>query len=172
MTRMVAPIPPNPHQRADYIVRKLEQLIRDGKTVGGGMSFSTWQQLARAELANAFADIEKTKLRMAEDRTAKRLMAACAAAVVTIGFWGVVMAADQSFGRLPAILIFASGLVLIFAAGEWGLRRKLARHKAHQRLERFQRIEDLDKQIKRLENDLRKKLDRVKEEAEKAGLTR
>jgi len=169
---MVAKIPPTPHQRADYIVRKLEQMIRDGKTVGGGMSFSSWQQMARAELANAFADIERNKLRLAEDRTAKRLMASAAAALVTIGFWGVVMAADQSFGRLPAILIFASGLVLVAAASEWGLRRSMARHKAAQRFDRFQRIEDLDKQIKKMEAELRRKLERVKEEAAKAGPVR
>jgi len=38
-------------------VRKLEQFIREGKSEHG-LSFKTWQAMARAEIANAFADLD------------------------------------------------------------------------------------------------------------------
>lgn len=37
---------PTPEQRAEFIVRELEEFIRKNRTVGG-MSFSEWQDMAK-----------------------------------------------------------------------------------------------------------------------------
>ena len=33
---------PTPDERAEYVIRRLEQFIRDGRTVDEGMSFKIW----------------------------------------------------------------------------------------------------------------------------------
>ena len=37
---------PTPQERADVIVKRLEQIIRGGKSDRGGISFKRWQELA------------------------------------------------------------------------------------------------------------------------------
>ena len=43
---------PSPEQRADFVVKRLEQFIREGRTVGEGMSLKQWMDMARYEIAN------------------------------------------------------------------------------------------------------------------------
>lgn len=164
---------PTPEQRADFLVRKLEQLIRDGRsyTAGkGGMSFSTWQAMARVEIANAFADQEKRAAKARSDRFARRLLITTASCLTTIGFWGAVVAIDKNFGQLAALALFVSGLLLLAVASEWGIRKAASHWVDKERLRRFERVEDIDKRIKQLERDMQKKHDRLKEKAENSGL--
>ena len=161
--------PPSPGQRADFLVRKLEQFIRDGKTEKGGMSFATWQQLAREEISSAFAEIEKERLTAKEDRVVKRMLDIAASAVVTIGFWGVIMAVLGNFGMVPATILTLAGFALLVIAGEWSLRKAASRYRDEQRLHRFYRIEDFDKKIKKFENEMKKRHERAKEESRKIG---
>jgi hypothetical protein len=152
---------PSPQERADYIVRKLEQFIRAGKSEGG-LSFKTWQALARAELANAFADLEQRRARQRADLTMRRILVVAASSLVTIGFWGAVLAVDHRYGQVPALLLFVAGLVLAAMAMELGIRHALGRLERRRRRAAFGRIENFDRQLQQLEAEIRRR-------SEKAG---
>ncbi|MGE5505942.1 MAG: hypothetical protein ACM31L_16090 [Actinomycetota bacterium] len=154
---------PTPEQQADYLVRKLEQTIRDNRTVKG-MSFRTWQAIAREEIVNAIKANEKRRLQ--DERSTSKVVLVGASAVVTIGFWGALVAVERHWGGVAAMVFLAAGAALAFATLEWGVKRLSRRWAAQKRMERLANIEDLDKRIKRMEADMKKKLDRVKEKME------
>lgn len=156
---------PTPQQRAEYLVRKLENFIRDGKSARG-MSFKTWQAMARAELTNAFADLDQRLLCSRHDATVKRLVVMGTTTVVTIGFWGTVVVVDHRFGMLAAWICAAGGVLLAGVVGEIAFRRLATRYKTVARQKGFERIEDFDQQLKRLENEIWLKLKKAKEKAE------
>ncbi|HXP95182.1 MAG TPA: hypothetical protein VN809_00620 [Telmatospirillum sp.] len=156
---------PSPEQRADYLVRKLESLIREGKTERG-MSFKTWQALARAELFNAFTDFERQLERSRHDATGKRLILLGVSTVVTIGFWGTALTVDRHYGTMAAQIFTGAGFVALCVLGEIAFRRMATRYRTVAREKRFERIEDFDKQLKRLEAEIWLKLKRAKEQAE------
>ena len=146
---------PSPQHRADYIVRKLEQFIREGKT-GRGMSFKTWQALARAELTNAFVDLEQGQARRRADLTMRRILIVGAASLVTIGFWGAVLTVDRHYGQVSAVLLTIAGLVLAALLLEFVLRRALNHLTLQRRKAAFGRIEEFDRQLKKLEAEIRR----------------
>jgi hypothetical protein len=141
---------PTPEQRADYVIRKLEQLIRDGRSVRG-MSFKTWQSLARAELTNAFADFERQLVKGRQDAVGRRLVLVGVTAVVTVGFWGAALSIDRRYGDLAAEICIGAGLLGVAALVEILLRRMARRYQAVAREKRFERIEEFDRLLKRLE---------------------
>lgn len=155
---------PTPAQRAEFIVRKLEQFIREGKNQRG-MSFKTWQAMARAELTNSFAEQEKRMIRRHGDLLIKRLIVTIAAALVTIGFWGVVMSVDRNFGGLAAMIMFGSGLLLLAVGLEVGVRRVVSSIRTQSRLRGLDRIANYDDQLKLLETALWRKLKKTREHA-------
>jgi hypothetical protein len=155
---------PSPQERADYLVRKLEQFIREGKTEHG-MSFKTWQGMSRAELVNSFADIEARQDRRRADVTIRRMLIVAAAAIVTIGFWGTVMAVDRRYGWVAAVLLVVSGLILAGLALELGLRQALNRLSTRRRKAGFGRIADFDRQLKQLETEIRRQVEKAKDKA-------
>ena len=157
---------PTPEQQADYLVRKLEQTIRDNRTVRG-MSFATWQAIAREEIANAIRAAERKYV--VHDRTVGRLVLVSSSALVTIGFWGAVVAVDRAYGGPAALAALGAGLALFVVGADWGVRKATARWAKKRRDERLARIEDLDRRIKRLEHDLKKKHDRLKDRMEEVG---
>jgi len=148
---------PTPQERAEYLIRRLEQFIRDGRTVRG-VSFRDWQAMAKAEFVNAFAEVEQRKREIQRDTNMRRLLLVAASTLVTIGFWGGVMALDHSRTWLAALIMLASGTVLLFVAGDFGIRRLWARGAAAQRRERFARIESFDRQLRQMEAEIRQKL--------------
>ena len=44
---------PTPHERADLVVRRLEDFIRKGRTEDGGINFRKWQEMAAVESISA-----------------------------------------------------------------------------------------------------------------------
>jgi hypothetical protein len=158
---------PTPEQQADYLVRKLEQTIRDNRTVKG-MSFRTWQTIAREEISNAIRAAEKRHVQ--HDRTISRALLLGAAAFVSIGFWGAVVAVDRSYGGLAALVSLGAGSVLFFIGADWGIKRASAGWSKTKRAERLANIEDLDRRIKRMEEAMRKKEARTKERMEELGM--
>ncbi|NFV80458.1 hypothetical protein [Magnetospirillum aberrantis] len=157
---------PTPEQQADYLVRKLEQTIRDNRTVKG-MSFRTWQAIAREEITNAIRAVEK---RHADhDRSVGRGLVVAAASLVSIGFWGAVVAVDHAYGGIAALVALVAGAALFFVGVEWGLRRVGGDWSRRRRAERLAHIDDLDRRIKRMEETLRKKHDRLKDRMEEMG---
>ena len=159
---------PTPQDRADYLVRKLEQFIKEGRTVRG-VSFRDWQTMARAELANSFAEVEKRRIEIQKDLPVRRLLLVASVALVTIGFWGGVMALDRNREWVAALIMLASGIVLLAYAGDLGIRRLWQRGAAQKRRERFERIENFDRQLRQLEAEIRQKLKQTEADAKKAG---
>jgi hypothetical protein len=157
---------PTPEQQADYLVRKLEQTIRDNRTVKG-MSFRTWQAIAREEIVNAIRANEKRRFQ--DERSTSKVLLVGSSAVVTIGFWGALVAVERHWGGVAAMVFLAAGAALCFATIEWGARRLGRRWTAQKRIERLANIEDLDRRIKRMEADMQKKHDRLKEKMEEFG---
>ncbi len=157
---------PTPEQQAEYLVRKLEQTIRDNRTVRG-MSFATWQAIAREELTNALRAAERRQVE--GGRMLARSLLVGAASLVTIGFWGAVVAVDRSWGGAAALASLGAGLALFVVVAQWGISRAAAGWARRTRVERLGRIEDLDRRIKRLEAVLQKKHDRLKDKMDEFG---
>lgn len=157
---------PTPEQRADYLVRKLEQYIRDGRTVRG-VSFRDWQTMARNEFANSFAETDMRREKVRKDLSMRRLLLVAAVTLVTIGFWGGVMAFDKNRNWMSALTLLGSGTVLLFFVGDFGVRHLWSRRIDKQRKQRFDRIENFDRQLKQLEADARLKVKLAEAEARK-----
>jgi hypothetical protein len=154
---------PSPEQQADYLVRKMEQTIRDNRTVKG-MSFRTWQNSAREEIANAIRSSEKRYVE--HDRTVGRVILVAASSLVTIGFWGAMVAVNRAYGAIAAVIALVAGAALFFVAAEWGMKRAMGNYVTRKRHERLANIEDLDRRIKRMEQEMQKKHDKLKEKME------
>jgi len=145
---------PTPEQRADYVLYRLEQFIREGRTVGEGLSFRKWKIMARAEIANNIAEVELGK--KTEDRTEKRLLFTFGASLITIGFWGTAVSLTKVGYLAGALVIGFSGLALIGVASEWQIRKWFTRKRAKERHRTLRRVEDLNRRIKKLERELEK----------------
>jgi len=158
---MMASPGPTPEQQAEYLVRKLEQTIRERRGADG-MSFRSWQAIAREEIANALRDAERRQ--RGWERIVTRLVLTAAAALTTIGFWGALVAVDHSRSGLAAIISLVAGLALLFAASDWGLARFSAARAGFRRRASLAAIEDLDLRIKRMEAALRRKADKLEDE--------
>jgi len=50
---------PTPDERAEFVILRFEQFIRDGRKVAEGMSFNIWQSMAKTEIAGT---INKTDI--------------------------------------------------------------------------------------------------------------
>ncbi|OAN52713.1 hypothetical protein A6A04_15545 [Paramagnetospirillum marisnigri] len=154
---------PTPEQQTDYLVRKLEQTIRDNRTVKG-MSFRTWQAIAREEIYNAMRANEKRQRQ--HDQTVNRLVLVAASSLVTIGFWGAMVAVNSAYGGVAAVITLVAGAALFFVTADWGIKRFVSGYAREKRAERLAHIEDLDKRIKRMERDMEKKAKWLKEKME------
>ncbi len=154
---------PTPEQQTDYLVRKLEQTIRDNRTVKG-MSFRTWQAIAREEILTAMRSNEK-RLHV-HDQTVNRLVLVAASSLVTIGFWGAMVAVNSAYGGVSAIVTLVAGAALFFVTADWGIKRFVSGYNKEKRVERLAHIEDLDKRIKRMEHEMTKKAKWLKEKME------
>ena len=159
---------PTPDERAEYVILRLEQFIRDGRTLDEGMSFKKWQAMAKTEIAIAFAEAENSQDH--DEINSRRVLFIAAAAMITIGFWGTAVRLHD-VGRLAAgIVCFVAGLTLILVAGGWRYRKWDNRRKSKERRRRLARIENLNKRIKRLENDLEKEEETLEEMLRKRRL--
>jgi hypothetical protein len=149
-------------------VRKLEQFIKDGRTVRG-VSFRDWQAMARSELANSFAEVDRRRIEIQKDLAVRRLLLIASVTLVTIGFWGGVMALDKSREWLAALIMLAAGIVLLAYACDFGIRSLWNRGAAKKRKQTFERIENFDKQLRQLEAEIRQKVKQTEADAREAG---
>jgi len=144
---------PSPEQRADFVVKRLEQFIREGRTLAEGMNLKQWQDMARFEIANALIAAEN--VHRDKDVISKRLLFTIAASLVTIGFWGTLFAFDKVHYLVVAIIFALTGIILLAIVGEWRLMKYFRRHQARQRQQSLYRVEDLTRRIKRMEKELK-----------------
>ena len=152
--------------RADYIVVRLEQFIRDGRKDEQGMSFDKWKQMARSEIAIAVAEAELSQQH--DELHSKRVLFVAASSMITIGFWGTVTSLDKIDYLVGAVICGLAGILLILAVGDWRIRSWSERRQAKKRREIVNRIEGLNKRIKRLEKELDAEADEYEDLMKKA----
>lgn len=162
-----------PEERAAYAVWRLEQFIREGRATDQGMSLRQWQEMARAEIADAIVEAETHHQK--DFIVTQRMLFIVASALITIGFWGALWAYDKAHYLTVAIICVASGLALLGSIGEWRIRKVIRRREARKRKDALGRIEDLTIKIRRLERELEdeaKELEKKVEESVKKATKR
>ena len=148
---------PTPDERAEMVVKRLEMFIRENRTEQGGMSFRKWQDLARAEIVAAILEDERDWRK--DDSFMTKLYAATAAAVVTIGMWGTVMAFLNSKSHtIEGVILFGGGMALCAVAGSYGTWKAFKRFRKNRRDERMDRVRTMDTKLKHLDRDLEKRV--------------
>lgn len=152
---------PTPDQHADIVVRQLERFIREQRGPKG-MNFSSWQAMARKEIADAIRAHKKG--RFETERIRRRMYSVVAACLVTVGFWATTIFVDKTYGAAAALITGAAGLIVMAILLEWLIRRAVAQHLAESRVSDLTAIESLDRKIKRLKRDLEKKMEEMEEE--------
>ena len=162
---------PSPDERAEYVILRLEQFIREGRTFAEGMSFKIWQSMAKVEIAIAIAEAELGQQK--EETVTKRLLFTFAGALVTVGFWGTAVSLHKVGYLVGGIICVLAGLALMGIAGEWRFRTWNKTRKANKRRKSLARIESINRRIKRLESELEKEEKNLKEKIKKiAGAAR
>jgi len=148
---------PTPDERAELVVKRLEMFIRENRTEHGGMSFKKWQDLAQAEIVAALLEDEADWRR--DDSFMTKLYAATAAALVTIGMWGTVMAFLNSKNHtIEGVMLFGGGMALLAIATSFGTWQAFKRFKKNRRDERLKRVRSMDAKLKQLDRDLEKRV--------------
>ncbi len=168
---IVPDLPENasPEDRATYIVLRLEQFIREGRTIDEGMSFRKWQAMALTEIATNIAEAQNEVVR--DDPITNRLLFTTASALITIGFWGTAVSINK-VGYIAAALVCGfAGLVLLAVAGEWQWTRFWRKRQAGKRKLRLARIESLNRKIKKLERELEKEAEQLEKTLKKTART-
>ena len=143
-----APHGPSPEERADFVVKRLEEFIREKKSPEG-MNFKHWQALCKAEIASAIAAAVKEQT--GGDAILKRVLFAGAAALVTVGFWGMAVSLGRVDYQIAGFVCFVVGIVFIGFLGEWSYARWQNKRRARERMETLIHVGDLDKRLKALE---------------------
>jgi hypothetical protein len=149
---------PSPEERADFVVKRLEEFIREKKNPEG-MNFKQWQALCKAEIAAAIAAALKEQTR--GDAALKRVLFAGAAALVTVGFWGMAVSLGRADYLLAGAVCFAAGIVFLGFVGEWSVSRWRDRRRTRERMETLARVGDLDRRLKALEKERETELERA-----------
>jgi len=156
---------PTPEERAEFIMQRLEQFIREGRTLSEGMNFKQWQEMAKVEIANAIIETQTDS--QDDDIVTKRLLFTFGASFTTIGFWGGLWAYDQAHYVAVAFLCGAAGMVMIGVALEWRFRKFWKRRQVGRRQKSLRRCQDLTRRIKKMEFELEKEEERLAKEHKK-----
>lgn len=155
---------PTPEERSEFVVERLAQFIRDGRTVAG-MPFRQWQQMARAEIADAIRQHELNQER--EQGVTRRLLFTFASAFVTIGFWGAAFSFGKTEYLFTAFICGVAGLLLFGVAVEWRVRAFVKKRSARKRRQRLHHIEDVNKRIRKMETEMEAYADALEKSVDK-----
>jgi len=159
---------PTPEERAQCVIMRLEQFIREGRTIDEGMSLKKWQAMALTEIAVAIAEAENSQDQ--GEINSRRVLFVAAAAMITIGFWGTAVSFHRVGYLAAGIICAGAGAVLLFVIGHWRFRKWNNRRNAKERAKRLKRVENLNKRIKRLEMELVKEEEAIEEALRKRRL--
>lgn len=143
---------PTPEEHAEYVIRRLEKFIRDGRTLAEGMSFKKWQLMAKTEIALAIAETQNAQ--DYDEIHSRRVLFVAAASLITIGFWGTAISLEKVSYMAGGIVCLVAGAIMMFVAGGGRYRRYKNRKDGIKRATRLIRIENLNKRIKKLEREL------------------
>lgn len=156
---------PLPEEHAEYVIRRLEKFIRDGRTLDEGMSFRKWQLMAKTEIALAIAEAQNSQ--QYDEINSRRALFVSAAAMTTIGFWGTAISMEKVAYLPGGIVCLIAGLTMLFVAGGGRYRRYKNRKDGVKRAHRLIKIESLNKRVKALERDLEDEEKRLGKSIEK-----
>jgi len=153
---------PSPEDHADFIMQRLEQFIREGRTVSEGMNLQKWQDMAKVEIASAIVQSQVNV--QDDDVVTKRLLFTFGASFTTIGFWGGLWAYDKLHYVGAAFICGAAGLLMIGVALEWRFRKFWKRRQVGTRQKSLRRCQDLTRRIKKMEVELEKEEKQLKKQ--------
>ncbi len=156
---------PTPEERAEFVIQRLEQFIRDGRTLDEGMSFRKWQAMAKTEIVIAVAEAENSQEH--DEISSRRVLFVSAVAMITIGFWGTAVSLSKVNYLAGGIVCLVAGLVMFGFVGGWRYRKWNNRRKSKERGLRLGRIENLNRRIKRLEVQLEKEVEKLEDALKK-----
>ncbi len=156
---------PTPEEHAEYVIRRLEKFIRDGRTLAEGMSFKKWQIMAKTEIALAIAETQNSQ--KYDEINSRRVLFVSAAAMITIGFWGTAISLEKVNYLAGGIVCLLAGFIMLFVAGGARFRRYKNRKDGIKRATRLVRIENLNKRIKKLERELEEEEKRLGKQIDK-----
>ena len=156
---------PTPDERAEFVILRLEQFIRDGGAMDEGVSLKKWQVMAKKEIAIAIAEAEENQ--EYEDKKSRRILFVSAAAIVTIGFWGTAISLQKVGGLFAGVICATAGLILLMVAGGRKASKLYKRLRGKERRKRLAHIENLNKRIRRLEIALEKEEEVIEKSLEK-----
>ena len=137
---------------ADYIVKRLEKFIRDGRTPTEGMSFRKWQNLAKIEITKSILDTKNKNAK--DDKLYDLLIFVTAAAMVTVGFWGVAVSLNKVNLLTAAVICLLAGFGVLLLFFWFRYRTFRASKEKLKRAKMLKRIDTLNKRIKKLEREL------------------
>lgn len=157
---------PSPEDRADFIMQRLEQFIREGRTVSEGMNLQKWQDMAKVEIASAIVQSQVNV--QDDDVVTKRLLFTFGSSFTTIGFWGGLWSYDKLHYVGAAFICGAAGLLMIGVALEWRFRKFWKRRQVGTRKKSLNRCQDLTRRIKTMEVELEKEEKDLKKQLKKA----
>ena len=100
---------------ADYVVKRLEQFIRDGRSKNEGMSFKKWQMMAKFEIMNSILETKVSQIR--SEKLFYIFLFIGSAAMITIGFWGAAVNYDKVDLFTAGAICAASGFVILMLLG-------------------------------------------------------
>ena len=157
-----------PEERAQCVIMRLEQFIREGRAIDAGMSLKKWQVMARTEIAIAIAEAENSQDQ--DEINSRRVLFVAAAAMITIGFWGTAVSFHHVGHLVAGVICAGAGAVLLFVISHWRFRKWNNRRNVKERAKRLKRVENLNKRIKRLEMELVKEEEAIEEALRKRRL--
>jgi len=148
----ILPSNPTPEERAAFVMFRLEQFIREGKTIDEGMSLKRWQTMAQQEIAATILDAQRAMHQ--DEPITRRMLFIFGASITTIGFWGAAVSLHNVGYVVGASVCMAAGLALLAVAGEWKIRGFWRSKEAVKRRSNLAKVETLNKRVKKLLTDL------------------
>ena len=141
-----------PEEHAEYVIRRLEKFIRDGRTLDEGMSFRKWQSMAKTEIAVSITETQNNYKH--NEANSRRVLFVSASAMTTIGFWGTVISLEKVTYLPGGIICLIAGLLILYLASK-GRYRRYKKHKdGIKRAGQLIKIKSLNNRVKQLERDL------------------
>ncbi|MAH83357.1 MAG: hypothetical protein CBB68_03220 [Rhodospirillaceae bacterium TMED8] len=145
---------PTPEEHAEFVIMRLEQFIRSGRTPNEGISYKKWQAMAKTEIATAIADAENFQKH--DTTKARWVLFTFAAAMVTLGFWGTAVSLGNVSNMTAGLICISAGVVVFLSVCGWRVQNWNNNRNSIKRSRRWCRVDNLNKRIKQLEGSLKK----------------
>ena len=156
---------PLPEEHAEYVIRRLEKFIRDGRSLDEGMSFRKWQSMAKTEIALSITETQNSY--KYDEVNSRRVLFVFASAMTTIGFWGTVISLEKITYLPGGVICLIAGLLILFLTSKGHYRRYKNHIDGIKRKSQLIKVKSLNNRVKKLERDLEKEEKYLDETIEK-----